>query len=46
MEGEAEIRIDGKPHSVKEGEMVIMPANKSHLLKAATCYRSRYQLTP
>jgi len=23
LEGEAEIRIDGKPHSVKEGEMII-----------------------
>ena len=46
LEGEAEIRIDGKPYSVKEGEMIIMPANKPHALKAATRYRSRYQLTP
>ena len=34
LEGEAEIRIDGKPYSVKEGEMIIMPANKPHALKA------------
>ena len=39
LEGEAEIRIDGKPHSVKEGEMLIMPANKPHALKALTRYK-------
>jgi len=39
LEGEAEIRIDGKPHSVKEGEMIIMPANKPHALKAVTSYK-------
>ena len=39
LEGEAEIRIDGKPHSVKEGEMIIMPANKPHALKAITRYK-------
>ena len=39
LEGEAEIRIDGKPHSVKEGEMIIMPANKAHALRAITRYK-------
>ena len=39
LEGEAEIRIDGKPYSVKEGEMIIMPANKPHALKAITRYK-------
>jgi quercetin dioxygenase-like cupin family protein len=39
LEGEAEICIDGKPHSVKEGEMIIMPANKPHALKAITRYK-------
>jgi quercetin dioxygenase-like cupin family protein len=39
LEGEAEIRIDGKPHSVKEGEMIIMPANKPHALTAVTSYK-------
>ena len=39
LEGEAEIRIDGKPYSVKEGEMIIMPANKPHALKAVTQYK-------
>jgi quercetin dioxygenase-like cupin family protein len=39
LEGEAEISIEGKPHSVKEGEMIIMPANKPHALKAVTRYK-------
>jgi quercetin dioxygenase-like cupin family protein len=39
LEGEAEIRIDGKPYSVKEGEMIIMPAGKPHALKAITPYK-------
>lgn len=39
LEGEAEIRIDGKPYPVKEGEMIIMPANKPHALKAVTPYK-------
>ncbi len=39
LEGESEIRIDGKPYSVKEGEMIIMPANKPHALKAVTRYK-------
>jgi len=39
MEGEAEITIDKKPHRVKEGEMIIMPANKPHALKAVTKYK-------
>lgn len=39
LEGEAEMTIDQKPHSVKEGEMIIMPANKPHALKAVTPYK-------
>jgi len=34
LEGEAEIVISGKPIRVKGGEMVIMPANHPHALKA------------
>lgn len=34
IDGEAEIRISGNPHHLKEGEMVIMPANEPHALKA------------
>jgi quercetin dioxygenase-like cupin family protein len=39
LDGEAEIRIEGQPHVVKEGEMIIMPANKPHALKAITPYK-------
>lgn len=34
LDGEASIRIDGKPHAVKQGEFIIMPANKPHSLQA------------
>jgi len=34
MDGEAEIRISGKPFSLKKGEMIMLPANKPHALKA------------
>ena len=34
FDGEAEIFIDGKPNTVKSGNMTIMPANKPHSLKA------------
>jgi quercetin dioxygenase-like cupin family protein len=34
LEGEAEVVISGKPLHMKMGEMVIMPANQPHSLKA------------
>jgi quercetin dioxygenase-like cupin family protein len=34
LEGEAEIVISGKPVRLKEGEMIIMPANQPHALRA------------
>jgi quercetin dioxygenase-like cupin family protein len=34
LDGEAEIVISGKPFRLKAGEMVIMPANDPHALKA------------
>jgi quercetin dioxygenase-like cupin family protein len=34
LEGAAEIVISGRPIGVKAGEMVIMPANKPHAVKA------------
>lgn len=34
LDGEAEIRISGKPNKVKAGELIIMPAGKPHSLKA------------
>ncbi len=34
FDGEAEVIISGKPLTVKQGEVVIMPANQPHALKA------------
>ena len=33
-EGQAEITIDGKPHKLKAGELIIMPADHPHSVKA------------
>jgi quercetin dioxygenase-like cupin family protein len=34
FDGEAEVKIAGKPINVKQGGMVVMPANKPHALHA------------
>ena len=34
IDGEAEITISGKAHTVRAGELLIMPANEPHALKA------------
>lgn len=34
FDGESEITIDGRPNLVGAGNMIIMPANKSHSIKA------------
>ena len=34
LDGEAEITISKQPHNVKKGQMIIMPANDPHALKA------------
>ena len=39
LDGEAEILISGRPHSVKAGEMIIMPANEPHALKAVKRFK-------
>ena len=39
IDGEAEIVISGKSLHLREGEMVIMPANKSHSLKAVEKFK-------
>jgi len=39
LDGEAEIVISGKPFRLKAGEMVIMPANEPHALKAITRFK-------
>ena len=39
IEGEAEITISGNPLCVREGEMVIVPANEPHALKAVKKFK-------
>ena len=39
LEGEAEVVISGKPLRLKEGEMVIMPANQPHALRAVKKFK-------
>jgi quercetin dioxygenase-like cupin family protein len=34
LDGEVEVTISGKPMRLKEGEMVMMPANQPHALRA------------
>ena len=39
IDGEATVTIAGQAHAVKAGEIVIMPANKPHSLKATTRFK-------
>ena len=39
LEGEAEITISGRPFTLQGGEMIIMPANEPHALKAVEKYK-------
>ncbi len=39
FDGKAEISICGKPHNLKAGEIIIMPANKPHSLKAVERFK-------
>ncbi len=39
FDGEAEITIDGRPNLVGSGNMIIMPANKPHSVKAAKRFK-------
>ncbi len=39
IDGEAEITISGKPIRAKAGEMVLMPANQPHGLKAVSRFK-------
>ena len=34
LDGQAEVKISGKSFIVKEGELIIMPANKPHSVQA------------
>ena len=39
FDGEAEVTISGKPVQLKQGEMVIMPANQPHALRAVNRFK-------
>ncbi len=39
LDGEAVITIDGKEQTTRNGEMIIMPANHPHALKAAVRFK-------
>ncbi len=39
LEGEAEVTISGQAHAIHQGEMIIMPANEPHALKALTRFK-------
>lgn len=39
LEGEAEIRIDGIPHLLLQGDAIIMPANIPHALHAVKAFK-------
>jgi quercetin dioxygenase-like cupin family protein len=39
LDGEVEITVSGKSHRVRSGEMLVMPANKPHALKATDRFK-------
>ncbi|MCG2711434.1 MAG: cupin domain-containing protein [Candidatus Omnitrophica bacterium] len=39
LDGQAEVKISGEPYLVKEGELIIMPANKPHSVQAIERFR-------
>lgn len=39
LDGEAEIVISSKSHRLKEGDMIVMPANEPHAVKAVTRFK-------
>ena len=39
LEGEVEVTISGKPVSLKQGEITIMPANQPHALTAKSRFK-------
>ncbi len=39
LDGEVEISISGKPFRLKRGDMIIMPADEPHALKAITRFK-------
>ena len=39
IDGQAEVTVSGKLFTVKKGEMIIMPANKPHSMKAVEKFK-------
>ena len=39
LDGEAEINISGKKYSLKQGDFIIMPANKPHVVTATKRFK-------
>ena len=39
LDGKAEITISGNPNILKQGDMIIMPANEPHALKAVEKFK-------
>jgi len=39
LDGEVEVSVSGNPNVVKPGEMIVMPANDPHALKALTPFK-------
>ncbi len=39
LDGEVEITISGKPFNLKQGEVIIMPANEPHALKGIKSFK-------
>ena len=39
MEGEVEITVSGKPYPLERGEMIIMPADEPHALRAVKRFK-------
>jgi quercetin dioxygenase-like cupin family protein len=39
LDGEVEVKISGKKHHLKTGELIIMPANEPHAVKAINQFK-------
>jgi quercetin dioxygenase-like cupin family protein len=39
LDGQVEIKISGQPFHLKAGEMIVMPANQPHSLRAITAFK-------
>ena len=39
LDGEAAITIAGRPHRLRAGDMIVMPANQPHAVKAASRFK-------